>query len=612
MLRKILVPLLVLALVLMVGTAGAQKKKKGKKAPEPAPTEVPAAPAPEPPAPDPAEAKKADARSHFERALSLFDEEAWDAALVEFERSRELYPTRAATKNAAICLRRLHRFDEALDMFDTLLREFPDLPPQDKAIVEREVSELRVRVGTVDVQMTEPGASIVIDGRDRGTSPPAAPLRVSVGSHLVRVYKKGFSPFERRVDVSGGQNVPIQVKLAALTRSGTLKVTEQNGKNVDVLVDNVVVGQTPWEGPLPLGDHTVLLRGEGVLGTQPASVAIELNRDTALTLAIEALHGELRVEPAPVSAQVAIDGVSVGRGVWDGRLRAGQHKVEATADGFLVTEKQLTLEKGKRQTLKLVLERDPDSPLWQSKTGPSVFLELDTGALWTPTVGSDLDDSCKSGCDKGFNVGGSAALRLGYLVTSAVGLSLDLGYLAVQQKLSGREAPLTPVGRPANQGKAFDKLWLQGVTIGASVGVRTASKWPLTFRVGGGAFLGKLTDTRSGRYTTNPDSTGQSVDYRIDGLEESKPARYAFAAPEIRIGRRLGRRSELSFGVQGLFLFALTQPKWEDDHPVLTGNCGATPTPGCFTEGEGTFGTQNLAGKLVILVAPQLGFRQDF
>ena len=40
--------------------------------------------------------------------------------------------------------------------------------------------------------------------------------------------------------------------------------------------------------------------------------------------------------------------------------------------------------------------------------------------------------------------------------------------------------------------------------------------------------------------------------YRVE-IEDSHPARYAYAAPEVRIGRRLGRTSELSFGVQGMF-----------------------------------------------------------
>lgn len=614
MARKLLVSLLVLALLLSAAASEAQKKKKKGKEPEPAPapTEQPAAPAPSEPKADDVEQKKADARGHFERGLSLFDEEAWDAALVEFQRSREIFPTRAATKNAAICLRRLHRFDEALDMFDNLLREFPDLPPADKALVEREVSELRNRVGTVDIRMTEPGATIVIDGRDRGTSPPPAPLRVSVGSHLVRVVKKGFSTFEKRVDVSGGQNVPLDVKLAALTQAGTLRVTEKGGRAVDVVVDNVVVGQTPFEGPLPLGPHTVLLRGEGNLGTQPSSADIQLNQDTVLNLALEPLEAELRIEPQPVGAAISVDGVPIGRGTWDGRLRAGRHKIAATADGFLTSERQVTLAKGKRETVKLALERDPDSPMWQTAASQSgLLLEIDAGGLWTPSLGGDPADGCTGDCDKGFNAGFSGVLRIGYAPTKALALTLDLGYLQVQEKASGREHELNPVGKDANAGNTYDKLVLRGFTLGGSLGIRTASRWPLTFRAGGGVLFGTLKDTRQGRYTTNPNTAGQTATYRVD-VEQSLAARYVYAAPEIRIGRRLGRTSELSFGVQGLFLFALTQPKWKgSDTAVLTGNCGGG-APTCITDGEATYADEDLTGSLVILIAPQLGFRQDF
>src|SRR5262249_11366628 len=71
------------------------------------PAEALAQPAP-PAAPAPAaqddkdlEAKRSEARGHFEKGLALFEKEAWDAALAEFIRSRAIYPTRAATENAA-------------------------------------------------------------------------------------------------------------------------------------------------------------------------------------------------------------------------------------------------------------------------------------------------------------------------------------------------------------------------------------------------------------------------------------------------------------------------------------------------------------------------------
>ncbi|MBK7580366.1 MAG: PEGA domain-containing protein [Myxococcales bacterium] len=612
MARKLFTFLLVVALSCVVAVAGAQKKKGGKK-PKPAASAQPAEEAPKAPAapePDPAEQKKAEARTHFERALSLFDEEAWDAALVEFARSRELYPTRAATKNSAICLRRLHRFDEALDMFDVLLREFPDLPAQDKSLVEREVSELRSRVGTVDIHLTEPGASIVIDGRNRGKSPTAGPLRVSVGSHVVRVFKRGYSPFEQRVDVSSGQNVPLEVKLSALTQSGTLKVSEKSGKNAEVLVDNVVVGRTPWEGPLPRGDHTVQLKGEDKLGTEPSLAVVKLGRDTVLTLELENLESELRVEPKPAGATVSVNGVSVGRGIWDGRLRSGSHKVELSGEGFLSAERQVSLKAGQRAVVAVTLERDPESPLWRVDSPPAIALELDVGALVSPTLGGDLDDSCSGDCKKSLSQGFVGFAHLGYDVSSKVTLSLDVGYLAIRQKISGRDAEITPLGRPANPGTAFDTLWLRGVALGASFGFRTGPRWPVTVRVGAGALVAGLTDTRDGRFDTNPNASGQSARYTIDSVEESIPARYFYAAPELRVGRRMGN-SELSFGVQGLLLFALTQPKWKDKSPVLTGNCSSVGS-GCVTDGEGTFGEQAVAGKMLLLIAPQLGFRHDF
>src|SRR5262249_56383749 len=110
------------------------------------------------------DAQKDEAREHFQTAIALFEEEAWDGALVEFLRSRAIYPTRAATKDAGLCLRKLHRYDEALDMFEALLREFPNLPPEDKSLAAKAVQDLASLVGKIGLAGAEPGASVVIDG----------------------------------------------------------------------------------------------------------------------------------------------------------------------------------------------------------------------------------------------------------------------------------------------------------------------------------------------------------------------------------------------------------------------------------------------------------------
>ncbi len=205
-----------------------------------APPPRPAAPLPRPAAPPLApppgvaptagmseDARKEEARKYFEKGLALFDDEAWDGALAEFLHSREIYPGRAATKNAAICLRKVKRFDESLTMFEELLR-IPGLTPADRELAEKEMVSLRSFVGVLDIRGAEAGATVIVDGRNRGSA-PTQPVRVNVGTHVVRVYKEGFEAFETRIDVPGGQAELVNAKLAPLLRSGRLKVMERQG-----------------------------------------------------------------------------------------------------------------------------------------------------------------------------------------------------------------------------------------------------------------------------------------------------------------------------------------------------------------------------------------------
>lgn len=567
-------------------------------APAPPPAAPPAPSSSAAPSPD--DARKADARQHFEAGLAHFDRSEWSAALAEFLRSRQIFPTRAATKNAAICLRKEGRFDEALEMYDALLRDFPDLSPADKQFAEKEIEELRGSIGTIEIRGAEPGADVVIDGRSRGTFPATAPLRVSAGSHVVRVYKEGFLPFETRVDVAGRQNAVVTAQLGALTQSGRLRVSEQQGRVLDVVVDNVAVGKTPWEGSIAIGDHVVVLRGEGNLGTQPASAPVKLNQLTPLTLIAEELEAQARVDPTPVGASVAIDGVVVGRGVWEGKLRAGGHSVEVGAEGFLPYKRDLALAKGQREVVVVKLERDPTSPLWAAQHPSRFVLELVASGAFSASFGGDLADACTGSCSYGLPLGGKGVLHAAYELGTGLGFSVDGGYLFQAAALADRPATLTAPLRPANNGTVTDKLRLSGLTLGASAYYHRGETWPLTLRLGIGALLGSAKDTRSGSFTNSlgaPYTTSSA---------ETPSATFLYAAPEVRIARRIGEHFELSLGVEVMVLTALSQPKWKDQVLPLTG------PPGTQGDGLGSFGSQSLTGSLVFVVAPGLGARYEF
>ena len=326
-----------------------------------------AAPAEGGPAPAPASAeaaKRDEALSHFDLGLSHFDRAEWSAALAEFLQARDLYPTRAATKNAALCMRHEKRFDEALDMFEALDPRLPRSLRGGSRPRRGRDRRAETIVGTLGVTGAEPGASIVIDGKARGAFPLAAPLRVSVGSHVVRVFKEGFQPFERRIDIASGRTASIAAILAPLARSGRLRVVEQTGKVLDVVVDAVFVGKTPWEGERrPRYPQRAAARRRGV-GTQPVVAPVTADVETPITLAAEELDASARIEPTPGGAIVAIDRVSVGRGVWDGRLRSGPHRIEVTAEGFVPSTLDVAIRPRERERFAVSLDRDPTSPPW--------------------------------------------------------------------------------------------------------------------------------------------------------------------------------------------------------------------------------------------------------
>lgn len=564
---------------------------------------------PSSPAPAPApESPREQALAHFDLGLSHLDRSEWSAALAEFLEARRLYPTRSATKNAAICLRKENRFDEALDMFEALERDYPDLTPADRALADGEIASLQRSVGALSVDGAEAGAVVVIDGRDRGTAPLAAPLRVAVGSHVVRVYKEGFVPFEQRVEIAGQQRVALTARLEALTRSGRLRVTEGAGKVLDVVVDNVVVGKTPWEGIVPPGQHTVLLRGEGNVGTQPASAPVTLDQVTPLALVAEELDASARIDPRPGGALVAIDGVVVGRGVWEGGLHAGGHRVEVTAEGFLPARRDVLLVKGERQTVGVVLDRDPTSPVWGLRASPRFVVEIAGAFVATPFLGGDLAGACTRGCSAGLPVGGLGLAGVAYQLPQGLGFGVQGGYLAFVQNVTGRAGTLSgQVARGIDPGTMDDKLTFAGLLVGGQVYDRFGDDWPLMLRLGVGVYLPTVHDARNGTFTTQgstdpPPGTAYSVT-----ASESHGAPYVYAAPEVRIGRRLGEHFEVDAGLQLLLLVALSPPQWKDgEGQVLEGPAGHQG------DGLGGFGTQSLSGSLVPVLAPGVGGRYEF
>jgi hypothetical protein len=555
--------------------------------------------------------KVAEARDHFDKGRKLLEDRAWAAALAEFLQSRKLFPTRSNTSNAAVCLKELQRYDESLDLFEILLREFPNIPADMKTAAQQELVKLHRLVGTIEISGAEPGAILTIDRQSRGEYPLLGPLRVAAGHRTVRVYKEGFEPFERGLDIVGGQTTAVQVRLSRLLQAGRLQVEEQSGKRLDILFDGNLIGRTPWEGPVAVGEHAIELRGAESLGALPKRISVRPNGRAKVVFTAERLDASLKVSPTPGDASVAIDSIFVGRGIWDGRLRPGPHKVKLVADGYFPEEQKLELAQGSEKVVTIQLRRDPFSPAWRK---PGRFgLELVGSVPVSPSFGGQVVGGCKSPCSAGAAFGGHVVVHGTLQLWNGLGFGASVGYLSMAQQITGRAEKLKPVGLDADLGIADDTLKLRGFRAGgwASFAIPwpKAERFPIRLRLGAGALIGSVSDTRSGSFRSGAvkGACPLSIKASEPGCFSVGPAIHAPSAsffyvdPEVRVGFRIGRHLELSAGVEGLLLFGLSSPTWDKELGIY----GAR-------DGYGTFRAVSLAGSFIGVVMPGLGARYEF
>ena len=536
--------------------------------------------APEAAAPDDPEKRKEEAKVRFQRGLELVQNESWDAALAEFLASRKLFPTRVALKNAALSLRQLKRYVEALAMYNELLTTFgASIPPEERKTIDDAVAQLKQAVGEVQVNSDQPGSTVVIDGQQQQGVTPLTPIGVNAGTHTVRIAKEGYEAFEAQVLVAGGQRETVNGKLKALSTVGRLVVSEANGKTLDVVVDGAVVGKTPrYEGVLSVGPHTVFLKGEGNLGTAPSQASVKENQAATLTLSAVELDSEIRIEPVPANASVFVDGVQIGNGVWEGRLQSGAHQIEIAGDGFVAYRKNTTLTKGKKELLKVKLERDLSNPMWSAGFVPHLYAEVFGGAMLAPFggFGGGADKACgKGNCSsKSFPLGFLAGGRFGYQFIKGFSGELGFGFLYMGEKMTRKKVIATQeqAGATLVSDKYKDQTTLAGPFVELSAAYTMLDKTPLTFRLGGGVARTKATFKNGGAFTGDvphdcdgwPDSCDPSetvsVTKQIAVAEKAPIMIVPFAAPEVRFGYRVAKKVVLDFGIT---LFVMIPPQTE-------------------------------------------------
>ncbi|NUO51297.1 MAG: PEGA domain-containing protein [Polyangiaceae bacterium] len=543
-----------------------------------------------PPATD--DAARERAKAHFDRGNDLLQQRKFELALGAFTQSLEEFPTRAATENGAVCLRELGRPDEALIMFQKVLA-FPDVPEDVRKRIEPQIAELAAATGVVNVTGGAEGAVVSIDGRPRGTLPLKEPLRAAPGLRTVRVHLEGYVPFVQTVDVRAGGKASVEAKLEVLARAGRLRVKEASGAEATVLIDGVVVGDTPWEGALAPGDHAVWLRAPSDRGTAPKKATVLLGQRAELSLDLVTLHADLIIKATPPGATVALEGVPVGTTPWEGRLPEGRYTVVVSAPGYLTATRDLRLGPEAHETLKLDLSPVAPPKVEEPPKKPRFEIGANGAFAVAPLFyGPTCADPCSSGVGLGMHLEAIAAYRF----SSGFGIGGGAGFVRLQQTIEDRRYGLAPPGKPDQPASANDSVILSGATVLAHGSMRLGERFFGVFDAGAGGFFGAAQDERTLASRADAGDT-----YEIGPYFASGGVAGVAASGGIRAGIEAVPGLEIWVGAAALFLVPLSEPEWTYTGPVPAG-----------TDGAAALRQEPILNDVIVAVTPSLGLGGAF
>lgn len=106
--------------------------------------------------------------------------------------------------------------------------------------------------GVLDVNSTPIGATILIDGKNRGTTPKVI-SDVLIGKRIVRIEKDGYNPETREITITENNKSDLNVTLSM----GKEIIIETNGDGDKIFIDGKEAGVSPLKTVLAYGKHTI-------------------------------------------------------------------------------------------------------------------------------------------------------------------------------------------------------------------------------------------------------------------------------------------------------------------------------------------------------------------
>lgn len=209
----------------------------------------------------------------------------------------------------------------------------------------------------VSITSQPSGASVVIDGSDRGTTPLTL-FDLEPGRHHLKLRLAGYVERDRFINTDEG---PFIEKNEVLQEEKGLLLLKSDPPGANIVIDGVTLGQTPRLITNLSAKDSYIIRLRKA-GYQDQALSVKFNGrepkvcDAKLVLA----SGVLDIISEPVGAEVMVNGIARGKTpVTVKDVPRGRAVVKFSFEGFVDETRELAVNAGDRQTLSVALKGLP-------------------------------------------------------------------------------------------------------------------------------------------------------------------------------------------------------------------------------------------------------------
>ena len=244
-----------------------------------------------------------------------------------------------------------------------------NIKPGEKHIFKPEMIKT---YSSVLIESIPSGAAVEINGSAKGTTPLVV-RDLAVGTHKAHIIMPGYAKREISWVIKDARPLP---KLKVSLDSNTTKLNiYSNPAGAQILIDDVPVGTTPFEGNFETGLHLIKLVKSGYV-EHIDQVNLERSNPVRKKYTLRARPGILKVVSTPAGAAVSINGEKRGNAPISMELDAGRYTLQVEKEGFDPYSKTITVAPAQNEEMIISLGSATGSARFLIFPG-NVMLKLD-------------------------------------------------------------------------------------------------------------------------------------------------------------------------------------------------------------------------------------------